>query len=264
MPSEQTSGKMNESKKIEKFLDCCIAICRCMQNHNNNTIRRATQFLEKYTSHSIWKGFCVRGSWRPNRTATYWPPHSYGHQRFFPILQGCSTRGLGAQLSAGCCFLYSIISPSLWSPKTLSWVSRGPFCWVLAFSTTSCLQNSLNFVCTELYNSSMPTQYLPITGHRNMHFHRLWNGMFDRHWVEITVMQFTGHSLPVHQFVTVPWDFNPVPYCQPSSPTPKEYATSTDFGMACLAGSEVNIQQDYTRELRNTVEHEGNGDTFGN
>ena len=23
-------------------------------------------------------------------------------------------------------------------------------------------------------------------------------------------MQFTGHPLPVHQFVTVPWDFNPV------------------------------------------------------
>ena len=42
---------------------------------------------------------------------------------------------------------------------------------------------------------------------------------FDHHRAEITVMQFTGHPLPVHQFVTVPWDFNPVPYCQPSSPT---------------------------------------------
>ena len=30
--------------------------------------------------------------------------------------------------------------------------------------------------------------------------------MFDRHQAEITVMQFTGHSLPVHQSVTVPWD----------------------------------------------------------
>ena len=56
------------------------------------------------------------------------------------------------------------------------------------------------------------------------HFHRLWNGMFDRHQAEITVMQFTGHSLSVHQSVTVPWHFNPVPYCQPSSPTPMEYA----------------------------------------
>ena len=66
---------------------------------------------------------------------------------------------------------------------------------------------------------------------------------FDHHRAEITVMQFTGHPLPVHQFVTVPRYFNPVPYCQPSSPTPTEYATSAVFGMACLAGSEVNIQQ---------------------
>ena len=58
-------------------------------------------------------------------------------------------------------------------------------------------------------------------------------------------MQFTGHPRPVHQFVTVPWDFNPVPYCQPSSPTPTEYATSAVFGMACLAGSVVNIQHIY-------------------
>ena len=42
---------------------------------------------------------------------------------------------------------------------------------------------------------------------------------FDHQRAEITVMQFTGHPLPVHQFVTVPWDFNPVPYCQTSSPT---------------------------------------------
>ena len=110
--------------------------------------------------------------------------HSYGHQCFFSILLGCSTRGLRAQPlwvlffstasylqlsdlqtpwsgvprapSAGCCFLFSIISPTLGSP------------------------NSLNFLCTELYNSSMPTQSLPITGHWNMHFRRLWNGMFGQ------------------------------------------------------------------------------------
>ena len=39
-------------------------------------------------------------------------------------------------------------------------------------------------------------------------------------------MQFTGHSLLVHQSMSVPWDFNPVPHCQPSSPTPMEYALS--------------------------------------
>ena len=31
--------------------------------------------------------------------------------------------------------------------------------------------------------------------------------MFDRHQAEITVMQFLGHSLPVHQSMSVPWDF---------------------------------------------------------
>ena len=35
----------------------------------------------------------------------------------------------------------------------------------------------------------------------------LWNRMFDRHQAEITVMQFTGHSLPVHQSMRVSWDF---------------------------------------------------------
>ena len=31
--------------------------------------------------------------------------------------------------------------------------------------------------------------------------------MFNRHQAEITVMQFTGHSLPVHQSMSVPWEF---------------------------------------------------------
>ena len=30
------------------------------------------------------------------------------------------------------------------------------------------------------------------------HFRYLWNGLCDRHRAEITVMQFTGHSLQVH------------------------------------------------------------------
>ena len=34
----------------------------------------------------------------------------------------------------------------------------------------------------------------------------LWNRMFDRRQAEITVMQFTGHSLPVHQSMSVPWE----------------------------------------------------------
>ena len=35
------------------------------------------------------------------------------------------------------------------------------------------------------------------------HFRYLWNGLCDHHRVEITVMQFSGHSLPVRQSMRV-------------------------------------------------------------
>ena len=35
----------------------------------------------------------------------------------------------------------------------------------------------------------------------------LWNRMFNRHQAKITVIQFRGHSLPVHQSMSVPWEF---------------------------------------------------------
>ena len=51
---------------------CCILICRCMQNHNDDTIIRTgdTDLRKIYLSLYL-KGMYVRGSWRPNRTATY-------------------------------------------------------------------------------------------------------------------------------------------------------------------------------------------------
>ena len=75
--------------------------------------------------------------------------------------------------------------------------------------------------------------------------------MFDRHQAEITVMQFTGHSLPVHQSMSVPWDFYLVPFFQPRLPTRFllisaigmcHFLPVHHFGMACLARSKVNIQ----------------------
>ena len=169
----------------------------------------------------------MRGSWRPNRTATYWPPLLWPSVFLFRS-PGLLNRGPGGSTSLGDGFLYHVLSPTGLVSKLPIGGPEGPFCWVLVFSTTSYLQTrlipncSLNFPCTELYNHSMPPQSL-------MHFRRLWNGMFDRHRAEITVMQFTSRSLPVRQFVTVPWDFSPIPYCQPSSPTPMEYATSASL-----------------------------------
>ena len=49
---------------------CCIAICRCLHKHNN-TIMMSDTVLSKIYLSLYLKGLCVRGSWRPNRIATY-------------------------------------------------------------------------------------------------------------------------------------------------------------------------------------------------
>ena len=109
-----------------------IYIYICIQKHNDTIIKTSEDFFKKYIYLSLYlKGLCVRGSWRPSRTATYWPP------LLWPSAL-CLSRSPDAQPEA-----------------------RGPaFCWVLAFSTTSCLQllvSKTNWlpVFTELYNSSI-------------------------------------------------------------------------------------------------------------
>ena len=139
---------------------------------------------------------CVRGSWRPNRAAIYWPPLSWPSALCLsrsPDAQP-EARRLSFLLSAG--FLYHILSPT----SGLNRSPKGPFCrwWP---SLPHLVTNSSHLQHTAFPSSpshiivQSPTQYL-------------WNGMFDRHQAEITVMQFTGHSLPVHQSMTVHWDFN--------------------------------------------------------
>ena len=77
--------------------------------------------------------------------------------------------------------------------------------------------------------------------------------MFDRHQAEITVMQFTGHPLPVHQSMSVPWEFfTSSHFISQFPPTPFPLITAIrmchflpvhHLGMAFLAGSTVKIQQ---------------------
>ena len=143
-----------------------------MQIHgeHNDTMKTSDTVLRKIYLSLYLKGLRVRGSWRLNRTAIYWP-HSYGHQHcVFLVLQGCSTGGPGAH-SAGC----GLSLPHL--------VTNGSVSKVTDFLS------SPSYIIVQ-----SPTQYL-------------WNGMFDRYQAEITVKQLTSHSLPVHQSMTVPWDF---------------------------------------------------------
>ena len=46
----------------------------CMQNTTTQWRRAAQSFRKIYPSLYL-KGLCVRGSWRPNKTAIYWHPH---------------------------------------------------------------------------------------------------------------------------------------------------------------------------------------------
>ena len=122
----------------------------------------------------------------------------------------CPSGGPGAQLSA--CFLYHILSPTHLISNSIGG-PKGPFCRVVAFPTTSLqlVWTPTHWlpVLTELYNSSIAHSISILMASQAgiCHFRRLWTGMFDRHQAEITVMQFRGHSLPVHQSMSVPWDF---------------------------------------------------------
>ena len=118
-------------------------------------------------------------------------------------------QGLSFLLRAG--FLYHILSATSLDPNS-SGDPRAPSAgWGFPYHPSSitpisnCNSNCLTSVLTELYNSSTSTQSPT----------NLWNGMFDRHQAEITVMLFTGHSLPVHHSVVVQWDLHLVPYYQP-------------------------------------------------
>ena len=101
----------------------------------------------------------------------------------------------------------------------------GPLCWVLAFFTSS-YQHLLwtpthqgfkapSAWCGFPYHISYITPSPALTGTRTQLSYiivprpldrplDLWNRMFDRHQTEITVMQFTRHSLPVRQSMSVP------------------------------------------------------------
>ena len=177
--------------------------------------RRTTQFLEKYTSHFIWKGskrvYC-RGSWRLNRTAIYWPP------LLWPSVF-LSRSPDAAQLeahSAGC----RLPLPHL--------VTNG-----------SGLQTHWLPVFTELYNSS-------ITHSISLEWY-VWSSSSGNNGH--AVHRSLSSSASVYNCTM---GFYLVPYCQPSPPTRFLPITAIGmchflpvhhFGMACLAGSKVNIQQ---------------------
>ena len=105
----------------------------------------------------------------------------------------CSTGALGSTL-LGAGFLYCILSASSLDPNSSG--PQAPSAWCgfpyHISSPTGC------------YSTRCRTQLSNIIVRRPLD---LWNRMFDCHQAEITVKQFRGHSLPVHQSMSVPWEF---------------------------------------------------------
>ena len=128
----------------------------------------------------------------------------------------------------------NILTPNLW-PSALC-LSRSldaqpeaqrPLCWVMAFFTASyqhLLRTSTHqgpkapsawcgfpyHISLQLSGTLLATSLAHWTQLNYIIIWRpldLWNRMFNRHQAEITVMQFRGHSLPVHQSMSVPWEF---------------------------------------------------------
>ena len=80
-------------------------------------------------------------------------------------------------------------------------------------------------------------RYLAI---RMCHFRYLWNGLCDRYRAEIIVMQFIGHSLPVHHFfLRHNENFYLVSYCEPSCILQTYGMLQTAFGASSMNQTSV-------------------------
>ena len=125
----------------------------------------------------------------------YFDLHSYGRQRcVFLVLLMLNRRPWGPL-----CWVLAFFTASyqqlLWTPNSIR--AQRPLRPDVALPTTSRLTPISNSTATR-------TQLSYIIVRRPLD---LWNRMFNRHQTEITVMQFRGHSLPVHQSMNVPWEF---------------------------------------------------------
>ena len=142
----------------------------------------------------------MRGSWRPNITATYWPPLLWPSALCLsrsPELLNQRPTLLGAG------FLYRILSPKgLQTPSGAPSTRRG-FPYHISLSDVSDPQLS-DFLSWPSYIIVQRLLNRPLN---------LWNGMFDRHQAEITVMQF---SASVYECIM---GFYLVPFHQPNPPT---------------------------------------------
>ena len=214
----------------------------------------------------MWGGV---GDW--TKTARYWSPHPFQTSLCVVlVLLGCSTGGLGAQPLWDIFSLTHLISNSLGDPE-------GPFCTVVAFSTTSCHQRvsklsgvpeapsagwwlSLPHLVSDFSDLqltdflSSPSYIIVQSLTQSLEWH-IWSSSSGNNCHAVHRSLSSGAS--VYECTV---GFFLVPYCQQKPPTRFLLITAIGmwhflpvhhFGMACLAGSKVNIQHIYTYTRNN-------------
>ena len=186
-----------------------------------------------------------------------------GHSRVSFSLSWCSTGAPGAKLSAG--FLYHILSPTGLVPKLHrgTWETlllgggfpyhiftptrlvpnsvggpEGPLCWVVAFSDLSDLQ------LTDFLSS--PSYIIVQSPTQSLEWH-VWSSSSGNNCHAVQMSLSSGAS--VYECIM---GFYLVPFRQPNrlrdffrllAIEMRHFLPVHHFGMVCLAGSKVNIQQ---------------------
>ena len=183
------------------------------QGRNDKDARRKTS-LTIFTPHFICKGLkkvteglYVRGSWRPNINCSILTP------LLWPSMLCLSCSHDARVYSAGCWLSLLHLISIFTGPQLIRAPSRFGLVWlslphlISNWPQLNWPQLSLGLELRPIFNSTTTgrrTQLSYIIVRRPLDF---WNRMFNRHQAEMTVMQFTGHSLPVHQSMSVQWEF---------------------------------------------------------
>ena len=121
-------------------------------------------------------------------------------------------------------FLYCILSATSLDPNT-SGAPRAPSAW------RGFPYHILSAAYLQLSDFLSWPSYIIVQRPLNRPLN-LWNGMFDRHQAEITLMQFTGHSLPEHQSMSLPRDFFLPCSISSAKSCPRDFFRLLDIGMS--------------------------------
>ena len=149
----------------------------------------------------VTRGFRVRGELETEQKLQYFDPYSYGRQRcVFLVLLMLNRRPSGPALCWMMAFFTASYQHLLW---TNSSGPQAPSAWCGFSYHISSITPSQTVTGTVIWLLSW-LSYIIVQRPLDRPLD-LWNGMIDRHPAEITVMQFTGHSLPVYQSMSVSW-----------------------------------------------------------